>query len=257
MEADELGQDNAALEETTAESPELNAPSEQTTDNGPGAEQEESFFDYNEIKGKPELEAAYKQMQGAFTKKMTTVSESNSANKEAIDAYNAFMANPQGETQRLAQQYGINAQQEQPEGNQEFSPNSWDDVISHVRTDLLKELQPLFTEVQASKKHTIEMQLDSQYPDWRTYEEQMTANLQKHPSLAEDHSLLYRMSVPEKVMTSRATQQALNKLKNQNNNAQVSGGGSTARNPQTSAKVGSFSEALQKAKNEIAERQTR
>lgn len=232
---------------TTSETPEIDGNTQQTSQSAPVAE--ETFFDYNSIKGNPELEAAYKQMQSAFTKKNQSIAQA----REKIEAYDNFMQNPQASLQQLMQQYGINpqAQQAQP---QEFNPSSWDDVMSHMKQQVLQELQPVFNEVQSVKKQNIEAQMDNNFPDWRTYEDEMRDNLQKHPSLAQDPGLLYRMSVPQNILESRATQAALKKLQGQNSNAQVSGGGKTNRQPTSIKKAGSFNEAFEMAKQQLIDR---
>src|SRR5262245_14946798 len=109
--------------------------SAQTTTTGPVADAIESFFDPASIAGKPELEAAYKQMQGSYTKRMQEMAKS----RDKVTAYDQFMQNPQGMLQQLAAQYGLQIVprgQEQPQ-EQEFK--SWDDVKSHFFKEFQKE----------------------------------------------------------------------------------------------------------------------
>ncbi len=250
MDAEGEGQVEGTSNETIPDSPDTQAHSDQITQDGPVEESQEAFFDYDQIKDQPELVAAYKQMQSAFTKKQMGISEANKANEAKMREYDAFMSNPQAEIQRLATQYGIGlngaAEQESAE------PASWDDVYSTMRQQVMQELNPVFQEIENSKKHNIESHMDNNYPDWRQYEGDMKSNLEKHPSLSSDPGLLYRMSVPEKVLTARATQAALGRIQNQSANAQVSGGNSTTRPQGKSTKASSFNEAWQMAKDELA-----
>lgn len=212
--------ENADLAETTAPAPggdegQSTTPV-QTTDSGPdtGA-QGESFFDPKSIEHSPELMQAYKQMQGNFSKHMQKVR----ADQQKIDAYEAAMADPAGTARMLAQQYGLTVLDGQPQaqGDAEFSPKNWDDVVSHIRSqveqDMRQQYEPLLGEVKNLKQQNIEQYLDGNYVDWRTYENEMIDTLRKHPSMANDPDTLYRMSVPQSVIEARATERALKKLK--------------------------------------------
>lgn len=261
METDDQGQaettpENGTITDAplTDETTQQTTPALDTDNGGTVADTEDNFFDYNEIKGKPELEAAYKQMQGAFSRKMQGLSEGNKANADKLAAYDAFMKNPQAEIQRMAQQYGMTIGQAQEAVQNEFNPQSWDDVMTHMKQQVLQDLQPVFQEVQSVKKQNIESYMDNNFPDWRTYEDQMRDNLGKHPSMASDPELLYRMSVPKNVLDSRATQAALKKLQAQNSNAQVSGGNKTNRQPAQLKKASSFNEAFEMAQQQLSKR---
>src|SRR6476659_713228 len=70
----------------------------QTTGNGPVADAIESFFDPASIQGKPELEAAYKQMQSSYTKRMQELSKL----RPKIDAYDRFEKDPLGTMRQIA-----------------------------------------------------------------------------------------------------------------------------------------------------------
>ena len=223
------GQVDADLKEVTADAPgsskEQSVALSQTTDPGPGSGDVESFFDPKSIEGKPELETAYKQMQGEFTKRLQGISQ----NQTKIDAYNAFEADPLGYTQNLARQYGwslIKGGSDPNQANGEFSPSTWADVEKHfldkARQEQKKENQPLVKEVQSLKRQNVEAQLDRDYPDWRTYESQMSETLQRHPTLVNDTEALYNLSVPKALIEQRATQAALAKVKGSTVNALVS-----------------------------------
>jgi len=216
---------------------------EQTTDQGTVSE--ESFFDINELD--PGLLPAYKQMQGAFSKKMGGFTEQQSK----IDAFDAFQNDPQAEIRRMAQQYGIELGQ--PKAEENFDPQNWDDVMSMAKSQIMEELSPLFKDVQATKKASIETKLDSDYPDWRTYETEMIGLLKTHPSLSQDTDMLYKMAVPESIQMAKATKIALDKLKNKTDGATMSSGSTTARQLDKSKTVSSFSEAVQMAKQNLAD----
>ncbi|KKL13300.1 hypothetical protein LCGC14_2527150, partial [marine sediment metagenome] len=198
---------------TTGEAPgsseEQSVALSQTTETGPDSGDVESFFDPKSIEGKPELQAAYKQMQGEFTKRLQGIS----TNQTKVDAYNAFEADPAGYMRNLARQYGWNLiEGGADQANGEFSPSTWADVEKHfldkARQELKKENQPLVSEVQSLKRQNVEAQLDRDYPDWRTYESQMSETLQRHPTLVNDTEALYNLSVPKALIEQRATQAA-------------------------------------------------
>lgn len=225
----------------------------QTTGNGSGAVAEETFFDPRSIEGKPELQSAYKQMQGEFTKRM----QKSRAREQDLQLVDQFRANPMAVLQQLAAQYGVRilqGGQEEP-ANQDWNPQSWDDVKKHFFEEFKKEqLAPLVSEVRDLKKQNIEQYLTTNHPDWRTYEDPMLETLRKHPTLVNDPDTLYRMSVPSSVLESRATAAALAKLKGATDNAQISGG--TTRNATSSEPTGklSFDQAVEVARKRLAAR---
>lgn len=198
----------------------------------PQASDEPTFFDPSTLP--PELMPGYKQMQAAFTKKMQGIS----GDRNKITAYDEFMRDPIGQMQTVAKQYGysltraeaaqqLQAQQQQ---TQNWEPQTWDDVISRTkaetREEIMRELQPFLGNVQKVTAQTIERQLSEIDPQWRTYEDDMRSKLQKHPTLVNDVAELYRLSVPEEVLTSRAVQTALSKFQSKAEQAKV---GSTTR----------------------------
>lgn len=219
------GQANADLTETTAAAPdtsgEQSTASNQTTNSGPGVEDVESFFDPKSIEGKPELQAAYKQMQGEFTKR----NQHFAGEQKKLDAYNAFISDPLASMRQVATQYGWNLIEGQDQSNGEFQPKTWDDVQKHfleqARKDLAKEFAPLTNEVQSLKKQNVESQLDRDYPDWRTYETKMSETLQLHPTLVNDVDSLYRMSVPPELLEQRSMKAALAKVKGGTDSSQT------------------------------------
>jgi hypothetical protein len=153
--------------------------------------------------------------------------------------------------QKLAQNYGFqltrqqaaaavaDQQQGQQPNGQPWQPNSWEEVeqrIAHrakaeARQELMRDLQPLVQEVQQTKKQTIERQLSEIDPTWQQYESEMVTLLQQHPTLAKDPSMLYRMSVPQEVIESRATQRALQRFEAKAKSSTAAGGSTTSRKP--------------------------
>jgi hypothetical protein len=231
---------------------------DQTTSDGPDAgAKDESFFDPKSIEHSPELMQAYKQMQGNFSKKMQGIRDS----RQKIDAYDAAMRDPQGTARQLAAQLGMTVVdgQPQPVGGEEFKPQSWEDVVTHVteqvREEMSQQYAPLVGEVKNLKQQNIEQYLDGNYSDWRTYESEMIGTLQKHPSMANDPDTLYRLSVPTEVMEARATERALKKLKGGVDAGAV--GGTKKATQQTSTQPTgplSFDEAVKFAKGQLASR---
>jgi hypothetical protein len=229
------------------------AATNQTTSDGTGTEA--TFFDPNGLA--PELLDQYKEMQRAFTKKTTAYSK----DKHKVEAYNAFERDPLGTMAQLARQYGysvIQGQQQQADGKP-WEPQNWDEVTSRIKTEarneLLHELQPLLSEVKNLKERSTEQYMDANYPDWRKYEEDMRDLMTKHPTLAKDPDILYRMALPAGVIESRATKKALNKLQADTKGAQISGQG-TVNKPTSKTPDGplSFNQAVEEAKRRIASR---
>lgn len=232
---------------TTEASPNVNdgqsVAGDQTT-SGPDSTAPELFFDPADLS--EDLQPAYKQMQAAFTKKMTGLGE----NQHMIDAYRAFEANPQAALKNLAQQYGVQLMPGQPNAEE---PQTWDDVYSRAKQDVMKDLQPLISEIQQMKKNNLESVLDSSCPDWRIYEDSMMSTLQKHPTLVNDPARLYQMSVPSEVLESRATQKALKKLQQKTENSQTSGGSTTTKTASNMPSGPmSFNDAVKAAKAKLA-----
>lgn len=254
--------DNADSTGTTAPAPEASegqsADPSQTTSGPDTATHGESFFDPKSIEHSPELMQAYKQMQGNFSKKMQNIRDS----QQKIEMYDQFMTDPINSMRQVATQYGMTVVDGQPQPTSEgteFNPKSWDDVVSHIRQEVMAEMnqayEPLVGQVKDLKKQNIEQYLDAKFIDWRTYEDEMIHNLQKHPSLSNDPDQLYRMSVPQEVLEARATERALAKLKGNANAATVSGSNKATQATSTrpEGKL-SFNEAVQYAKDSLRKR---
>lgn len=246
------GQANADPSGTTAAAPAAVAAtsggSAQTTGNGSGAVAEESFFDPRSIEGKPELQTAYKQMQGEFTKRMQKFRESQGK----LENYSRFERDPVGTMQQVAAQMGYQLVQRGQEQPKDWNPQSWDDVMEEAEKRVMDKMKPVFGELKDLKKQNVEQYLDTKYSDWRTYEDGMMETLREHPSLVKDPDKLYRLAVPANVWEARATQAAMAKIKGATESAQISGG-TTARQT-TSEPTGklSFNQAVEAAKKRLA-----
>jgi len=224
---------------------------------------EDTFFDPRDIEGKPELQAAYKQMQSAFSKKMEAIKD----NRQKIEAYDAFAADPVSQLQTMARQYGYSltraeaAQQlqQQQDVNENWEPKSWDEVIQKAEERayqrLLQENEPLLAEVKNLRKSNLESYLDTNAPDWRTYEDEMMQTLKAHPTLVNKPMDLYKLAVPDNVLQSRATQQALKKMQEKGKSAAVSGASTTTKKSgnKMPEKPLSFDEAVKYAEAQLAE----
>lgn len=253
------GQAETGLQGATDQAPEgqveQSGGSDQITGTGPDSSADTSFFDPKSVP--EELLPAYKQMQGAFTKKM----QAFNADKDKIDAYNQFASDPLGTLRQLATQYGFSLTQGQaaPASGEDWEPKTWDDVMAKAtqtaQEKIMEQLGPVLNEVKQIKKTSLESQLDSLDPQWRVYEDDMMQNLQAHPTLVSSPDMLYRMSVPAEVIEARATQRALNKLQGKNEGSQMAGGSATPKkaNQKPSGPL-SFSEAVEQAKQNLAEK---
>lgn len=229
-----------------------------TASTGTTATEAPSFFDPKSIQDKPELMAAYNEMRAAYTKKTQALSQDRSK----IDAYDAFMRDPVAQLKQMASQYGLEiapvGQRQQAQGQEagEWEPKSWQEIFDRAKQEVYKELmpqlQPVFKGVQEVTAANIEKQLDTLDPQWRLYEDEMRANMQAHPSLVKDIGKLYRLSVPEEVLNSRATQAALRKLEEKAKSAQVHGNQGAPKTAAVPKKAANFSEAVQQAKAELA-----
>lgn len=240
-----------ATSESTAETTQdTQAETGTTVDTSSGGSQEDSFFDPNLLPDDPEIQKAYKQLQGSYTRKMQQLS----ANQKKVDAYNAFEANPRQTLEQLAGQYGLSLQQAQEAVNQEFEPQDWNDVTKHVTDAVLKQLNPIMSEVRTVKQNSLEQMLDSSVPEWRDHEDDMKGLLAKHPTLADDPVTLARMAIPEDVQQGKAMQAALRKLEGKAKAANVSKGSGTSKaaDPLAIPQKGSFQDYVEYARKKLA-----
>lgn len=218
----------------------------QTTGNGPDAG--DSFFDPNSIKGKPELEAAYRQMQGSYTKKMQAFRE----HQTKIDAYDRFASDPLNTIRQIATQYGLHIVEGGKDQPKDWNPQNWDEVMSEAEKRVLKKMEPVYSELRQLKQQNVEGYLDTHYPDWRTYEDDMMDTLKTHPSLVKDPDKLYRVSVPPEVWESRAMKRAQEKLRANGEAAKVSDGKTTTKTNQEPSGPLTFNQSVEVAKKRLA-----
>lgn len=225
----------------------------------------EPFFDPSNLS--PELLPAYKQMQAAFTQKTQALSQ----NRQKIEAFDRFMADPIGGLQQLASQYGLQitraqaaaavAQQQQPEDPYaNWEPQRWGDVIDttqkavaqqlrqELRQEILQELSPYLGQVQQMQAKNVEAQLTQIDPNWKAYEPKMRDLLAAHPTLANDISMLYRLAVPPEMVEAKAMQQVLKQYEQKAKQGQVTAQGTAPRSQPASPKISSFEEAWADAK---------
>tara|TARA_R100001530_G_scaffold20511_1_gene17080 strand:+ start:2163 stop:2951 length:789 start_codon:yes stop_codon:yes gene_type:complete len=239
---------------TTVEAPRASeghpVTSSQTTSIGPGETDAESFFDPKDLEGKPELQSAYKHMQGRFTKAMQGVK----GNQPKIDAYDGFLADPVGTLHQIAAQQGYKVvPSDGKTDSEDWQPNSWGDVMSRARNEVLRDMGPVLDEVRNLKKQNVETYLDSNYADWRVYEDDMVSNLQAHPSLASDPDKLYQISVPSEILQAKATKEALAKIKGVGEAGKVSGARRTQETSQGPSGPLSLDQAVTVAKQRLAD----
>jgi hypothetical protein len=215
-----------------------------------------------------------REMQAAFTKKTQAIAKE----RNKIEAYNAFEANPIDTLSRVAQNLGYQLtradqgqqMQQQKPGQQygqqlgpDWQPDSWDQVMelaeSRAEQRILQKLQPvlapLMQNVEKIRSDTIESQLEKIDPNWKIYEDEIKESLKMAPNLIQTPqgiAKLYRMSVPEDVLTSRATQTALHKFAASAKSAAV---GSKSQTTKTTveSKVESFNDAVQAAKRQLGQ----
>jgi hypothetical protein len=219
---------------------------------------EPSFFDPQQVP--IELLPAYKQMQAAFTTKTQDISRQ----KQKVEAYDAFMRDPVGQMQALARQYGLNltraeaaaeVQAQQAQQTQNWEPQTWQEVIERTkqetRQEIMRELQPIFGQVQQQQANNIENQLKQIDPNWKDYEGNMRDLLNEHPTLVKNVSMLYRLAVPPEALEATAIQKALKKYEDKGKHAAVSSGSSAPRSKPAAPKINSFDEAYQEARRKL------
>lgn len=218
---------------------------------------EDTFFDPKELD--PSLMPAYKNMQRSYGKKMEEIK----AQRQKVEAYDAFSKDPIGQIQAMASRLGYKLTRADAaavadaatQSGEQWAPQTWGEVMARAKEEVLREISPMLTEIQTLKKSNIEKMLDDAAPDWREHEDEMVKLLGEHPTLAKDPVKLYRMALPPELLETRATQAALKKLQSKADAAKV-GGTSTTKSPATVVpdKAVSFNEAVEIAKRQLAEK---
>ncbi len=195
--------------------------STETTDTGTQETTEDTFFDPQEIADDPRLMAAYKNMQRSYGEKTQAIAE----DRKVIEA---FRSDPMGTLQQYAKQLGFTltpVQQQQQNGDTPASePQTWDEVFQTAEQKaydrIMGEMRPVMGQM---LDYLSEKKLDDVAPDWREHKDTMDEIKARHPTLAGDPELLYRLSVPKEVQESRATQAAMRKLQDKVESAKTSG----------------------------------
>jgi len=216
---------------------------------------EDVFIDPKDLP--EELQPHFKKMQAAFTKKMQGISR----DRDKITAYESFERDPIGSMQAMALRMGYQLTPAQAaaavasatgnEEPQEFK--SWGEVREWVKKDIMAELKqslaPVFEGVQKVTASNIEKQLNDIDANWRMYEDDMKDTLRTHPTLVNDVSKLYRLSVPEEVLSSRAVQSALKKVEEKGKSASMHGSTTVPKTQPAMKKATSFDEAVSIARD--------
>ena len=227
------------------------------------APQEDAFFDPKSIQDKPELMAAYRQMQKAYTQKTQALAQ----NRRKVEAYDQFTSSPEAVAQYLSSLgYQVNragqvvASQAAPAagGNPDlrpFEPQTWDDVFTEAERRLIsrvqQQMEPVMTNIRETTAKNVERELAEIDPNWRLYEDEMKETLRTHPTLVKNVGQLYRLSVPEDVLRDRAVKEALTKHTQRTQAASVHGAGTTTRTAPAPRKVNSFQDAVEVAKEAL------
>lgn len=189
-------------------------------------------------------------LQGAYTKKFQSISN----DRQKIEAFDAFNADPVATIKQMAQQYGVSlGDSPTPDGEGEFDPQNWGDVFAKVKDVIMKDLSPVLNEVQNIKRTSIEKQLLELDPGYKQYEDKMLANIKEYPNLVNNPAALYRLSVPQEVLESRATQAALAKMQKKVDSGRVSGNTATTKTTTSGLpdKALTFQEAVSAAKKKL------
>lgn len=268
--------DETATEQTQG-STEGPAASGSTTDGGKASteattpDQVERFLTLDDVpeEHRPYVEGLLKerekQMMAAYTKKTQALAQ----DRQKVDAYNLLEKDPVGTIQRIAQHLGYDiapkgqqatALQQGMTDTQEWEPQTWDEVLAkaeeratnRIIEQLRPVLEPLYQNLEETKSQGIEHQLSQIDDNWRIYEDDIKQNMQFiKPELLktpEGIKKLYRMSVPEEVFSSRATQAAMKQWEAKSKAAQVEGKSKIAKTAPSVGRITSFNDAVMAAK---------
>lgn len=220
----------------------------------------DDFFDPKNLPDDPEVQKAYSQMRKAWTQKMQEASARMTDAERYQQAVQFLQRDPQSFLSEIAKQHGFSiikgAAEAASTDGEDWTPQTWQEVIAKskeaAKAELLAELQPVLQEVHKSKAASFERVLDDTDPMWRQHEKAFRDNLMKYPQLSEDPKSLFKLSMPDDYIMSKATAAALAKVKGQTEAVKVAGTSTTrAAAPQT-PKVNSFDEAVAAAKQMLA-----
>jgi hypothetical protein len=213
------------------------------------------------------LKERERQMMAAYTRKTQDIAKE----KQKIDAYNMFEKAPEATIRQIAQQMGFDVV---PRGQQvqaqpgmvdtaNWEPQTWDEVLvkakEQARESLMAEirplLEPLYANLQQVKSQGIENQLSQIDENWRIYEDEIKSNMEFiKPDLlktAEGIKKLYRMSVPDDVFTSKATQAAIKQYEQKVKSAQIESKSKVNKTSPSIGKINSYDDAVKAAKKAL------
>lgn len=220
----------------------------------------DDFFDPKNLPDDPEVQKAYAQMRKAWTQKMQEASARMTDAERYQQAVQFLQRDPQSFLSEIAKQHGFSivkgAAEAAAQNGEDWTPQTWQEVIAKskeaAKAELLAELQPVLQEVHKSKAASFERVLDDTDPMWRQYEKDFRANLMQFPQLSEDPKKLFKLSMPDDYVMSKATAAALAKVKGQTEAVKMSSGSTTRAAAPTQPKVNSFDEAVAAAKQMLA-----
>jgi hypothetical protein len=195
--------------------------------------------------------------------------------KEKIAAYDAFFADPVTSLRRTAEQYGMRMEPARATSTPgtpaeasttssfdvNWQPQTWDEVfqafapkiVEKILPTLQTSFRPVLDNLKTLTTSNVERQLAEIDPQWKLYEDDMTDSLKAHPTLANDVARLYRISVPEEVLTARATQAALKKFETKAASAKIQGKSSVQTSTGPTNQKLTFDEAVEKAKKDLGQ----
>lgn len=235
-------QDTGQPQPQSTETPDAQSITANTAADG-GAE--DSFFDPRSIADKPELMAAYKQMQKAFTKKTQEIADFRKVydnyRSDPIRAIQQEAARmgyrlTRAEAEQVQAKQGQQAPQNDPtEIGPDWQPQTWQELLDvaerRAEQRLMQKFNPVLSEVTAMKRGAVEAHLDQQFPEWRQYEPQMVELLGKHPTLANDLETLIDMTLPREEREKRMEAAVMKKIEARSKAASVNGSSTTKQNP--------------------------
>jgi hypothetical protein len=209
----------------------------------------EEIYDINALP--EELQPLAKKLQASFTKKMQKLS----GERQKIEVYDQFAADPVGTMKRLAKSYGYDLKEL---GASDISSKSEDETVEQwlekrLEDKLSRVLQPYAEKLGKIEESTFKTYLDTFYPDWYDYEDQMVDLLRKHPTLRNDIDTLYQLATIDKV-ESKTIKETIESFKKKKDNIVDANKQSTANvnlEPSTERRM-SLKEAMQLAKKQIS-----
>jgi len=236
--------------------------------------QENDFFDrkgYDEAyeklpdEVKPHVSSLVKTLQGDYTRKTQALKDQ----RQAIEAVGLFeqgmRSDPVKTIMELAGRYGLTPEQlvatSEPRLDAETEPQSWEEVYQRAAADakkeVLAEIAPYIGQVQQIQSKSVEEELDQIDPNWRRYEDKMSELMQKAPGLSNlPIKDIYNLARPESEIKAEAMAEAQRQMQKETKAAVTHGSEPQRKTTPGTKKVESFSDAVDVAKQILAERGT-